>query len=50
MKEEKYIIEKKTISDWQKTLNQWRHKYNISVLFSHSEGNQLLLGIKRVEK
>ena len=45
-----YIVKTASASDWQKWLNQWRHKYKIEIvsMCSHSDAF-ITMCIKRFE-
>jgi len=47
---EKYIIIDEQKSDFQKVLNQWKHDYEIEIIWMNYQDNYYRALIKRIEK
>lgn len=43
---EEYVFKTATMEEWQKWLNQWRHKYTLKILHV-SHGDQTTIYLKR---
>lgn len=47
---DEYIIKKTSLIEWQKWLNQWKHQYDLTVITSAIEGDNITIALKRTGK
>jgi hypothetical protein len=50
--DDSYIFKTAELIEWQKWLNQWKHKYNLEIIntFYNSENGRLTILLKRTLK